>query len=335
MLSPRFSHTPLCQRLGLRVPIIQAGMGGVAGGALAGAVSAAGGLGVIGAGFMPAQDLAAEIAQARALTDRPFGVDILFGKSAGGDPVSAKYRALFDSHVAVVLDARVPVLVSGLGNPMEVIPEAHARGMCVMSVVGTVAQAVRLAAAGVDMIIASGADGGGHVGRVGTAVLVPAVADAVSIPVIAGGGLADGRGLAAALAWGAAGVWMGTRFIAATEAAAHQNYKQRIVDAGDDDTVVTRGNTGKPSRLLRNALTESWAADEGAIRPYPEQLERVGLAATDRGRCAGDVAHGALPAGQSVALIRDVKPARQILEDIVAEAQAALDALGRAAGKPV
>ena len=188
-----------------------------------------------------------------------------------------------------------------------------------MSVVGNVRQARALEAEGVDMLIASGGDGGGHVGRVGTAVLVPAVVDAVRVPVIAGGGLADGRGLLASLAFGAAGVWMGTRFIASEEARAHDNYKDLLVARDEEGTVISRAHSGKTVRMLRNRFTEYWQANED------RKLKEVGEPASVRGRIDGDVDNGVLPAGQSVALIHEVEPAGRIVERIVAEAREAFE----------
>jgi enoyl-[acyl-carrier protein] reductase II len=317
--------TELCRRLGIRYPIMQAGMGQVAYGKLAAAVSAAGGLGVIGAGYLTADELRREIRLIREHTDKPFGVDILFAKVEGADDTTVTYVRQVQDQISVSLEERVPVLISGLGNPLGVIDEAHRLGMTVMSVVGNVRQALALEAQGVDMVIASGGDGGGHVGRVGTAALVPAVTQAVKIPVVAGGGLADGRGLLAALAFGAVGAWMGTRFIASDEARAHPNYKNLLVERDEEGTVVSRGHSGKTVRMLRNAFTDYWRRHEDAILPYPRQLQEVGLPATIRGRIQGDVVNGVLPAGQSVGLIHAVKPAAEIVQDIVEEACAAFD----------
>ena len=320
-------RTPVCDLLGIELPILQAGMGWVAYGRLAAAVSSAGGLGVIGAGTnMPADELRREIRLVRSLTDKPFGVDILFAAIKTADGAAAVYTAGVAQMIEVVLEERVPVLVSGLGSPKDVIPQAHARGMKVLSVVGAVRHARKAVADGVDAVIATGCDGGGHVGKIGTAVLIPAVVDAVDVPVVAGGGLADGRGLAAALALGAQGVWLGTRFIATREANGHLNYKNTIVAASEAQTVVTRAHSGKPCRLIRNKFTDEWQAREADIRPYPLQLE-VGHRASDLGRRQGDVENGVLPAGQSCGLIRDAPAASDVVRRIAREASAALDRL--------
>jgi enoyl-[acyl-carrier protein] reductase II len=179
----------------------------------------------------------------------------------------------------------------------------------------------------VDAVIASGCDGGGHVGQIGTSVLVPAVVDAVDVPVLAGGGLADGRGLAAALAFGAQGVWMGTRFIATEEALAHENYKVKIVQISEAGTVVTRAHSGKPCRLIHNDFTASWEGREHEIEPYPLQALHVGHPASELGRRQGDTAHGVMPTGQSAGLIHEIKSAKEVVMDVVQEATQALERL--------
>ncbi|MBI4082483.1 MAG: nitronate monooxygenase [Candidatus Lambdaproteobacteria bacterium] len=317
-------NLPLCGRLGIEYPVCQAGMGHVAYGELAAAVSEAGGLGVIGSGNMSADELRSEIRLVRARTRKPFGVDILFATVAGTDSISAQFTERVQALIEVTLAERVPVLVSGLGNPAAVVARAHANGMVVMSVVGNVRQAQKLEANGIDVIIASGLDGGGHVGRVGTMALVPAVVDAVKVPVIAGGGLADGRGLVAALALGAQGVWLGTRFIATHEARAHLNYKQKLVEIGEEGTVVTRAHSGKPCRLVINGFTRSWEGREHEIKPYPIQRNTVGEPASRLGRLQGDIEHGVLPAGQSVGLIHEIKGAGEIVHEVMDEARAVL-----------
>jgi len=321
--------SPLCRRLGIEVPIFQAGMGFVARAPLAAAVSAAGGLGVIGAGSsLSGADMRADIRAVRAITDRPFGVDILFATMAASGDQAVQYTDAVKEMVAVVLEEKVPVLISGLGSPGAVIKEAHDRGIFVMSVVGAVRHAKRAVADGVDAVIATGSDGGGHVGQIGTAALVPAVRDAVDVPLLAGGGLADGRGLVAALALGAEGVWMGTRFIATVESTAHDNYKHSIVETDTAGTVVTRAHSGKPCRLIRNDFTNHWAAHEDEIQPFPLQVMQVGNPASVLGRHQGDVANGVLPAGQSAGLIHGVKSAEEVVNDIIDEAGAVLARLG-------
>ena len=318
-------RSPICSLLGIEFPVLQAGMGQVAYGKLAAAVSAAGGLGVIGAGFLTGAELKREIDVVRATTDKPFGVDILFARVEGSDSASQNFTAQVEDQIAVTLEEEVPVIISGLGNPMEVVDAAHARGMVVMSVVGNVRQAERLAASGVDAIIASGLEGGGHVGRVGTVSLVPQVVDAIDLPVVAGGGIADGRGLVAALALGAVGIWIGTRFIATVEARAHDNYKAKLVEIDEEGTAISRGHSGKTVRMVRNAFTAYWDAHGEDIQPFPLQLEAVGERAAVLGRIEGDVEHGVLPAGQGGRLIDRVEPAGDIVRQIVADAVQVLE----------
>lgn len=318
-------RTPICERLGIEHPVFQAGMGWVARADLAAAVSEAGGLGVIGAGStMDGPQLRAEIRAVRDRTGKPFGVDILFATLRAEGERVARYTDAVRGMIEVVLEERVPVLVSGLGSPAEVVPAARERGICVMSVVGAVRHAQKAVADGVDAVIASGMDGGGHVGRIGTAALVPAVVDAVPVPVLAGGGLADGRGLAAALALGAQGVWMGTRFIATPESHCHDNYRTRIAETDVAGTVVTRAHSGKPCRLIDNGFTRSWEGREEQIKPFPLQAMEVGHPASERGRIEGDVENGVLPTGQSCGMVGGVLPAGEIVRRTVAEAAAVI-----------
>lgn len=318
-------RTPLCRRLGLRYPVFQAGMGLIAQGELAAAVSAAGGLGVIGAEGLDDQQLRQHIRMIRARTDNPFGVDILFAqaRNPGADNV-IQYTDEVNAKIRVVLEERVPVLISGLGTPRAVVPEAHAQGMLVMSVVGNVRQARKIAQDGVDVVIAQGHEAGGHTGRIGTIALLPQVVDAVSIPVLAAGGLADGRGLVAALAMGAQGVWMGTRFVAADEARAHQNYKNKVAEIDEEGTTISRGHSGKTARLIRNRFTDYWEEHADQIKSFPQQFVEVGRAAARKARYDGLVEEGGLPAGQISGLIHSVEPAGKIVESIVREAVATL-----------
>ena len=323
-------RTPICERLGIDYPVFQAGMGFVARSELAAAVSEAGGLGVIGAGSnLTPDELRREIRAVRALTRKPFGVDILFGTIQAEGEAVARYTDAVQGMIEVVLEEKVPALISGLGSPADVIPEAHARGIYVMSVVGAVRHAVKAVEGGVDAVIASGCDGGGHVGQIGTAVLIPAVVDAVDVPVLAGGGLSDGRGLAAALAFGAQGAWLGTRFIATEQSFAHVNYKPKIAQTDASGTVITRAHSGKPCRLIANDFTANWAGRESEILGFPLQAKQVGEPASVLGRHEGDANNGVLPAGQSCGLIHDVKSAGDVVRDVVAEAEGVLAGLAR------
>ena len=223
---------------------------------------------------------------------------------------------------------RAPVLVAGLGNPGPVTAQAHKLGMKVMALCGNVKQGLDHAANGVDVVIAQGHEAGGHTGRIAGFVLIPAVVDAVAPrPVLAAGGIADGRGLVAALALGAVGIWIGTRFIATPEGHCHDNYKKRVVAIDEEGTVVTRAASGKPCRLIRNNFTREWEKREQEIQPFPIQAVRVGRAAGQRGREDGDIDNGNTPCGQSAGLIREIRPAREVVERLMAEAHAALERL--------
>jgi len=318
-------HTPLCDRLGIRYPICQAGMGYVARSALAAAVSEAGGLGVLAAAHHTPAGLRAEIRQVRELTDKPFGVDILFASVRVAGQEAERFSDAVRGWVDITLEERVPVLVAGLGNPGPVTADAHRLGMTVMALCGNVKQALDHKANGVDVVIAQGHEAGGHTGRVAGLVLIPAVVDAVApLPVLAAGGIANGRGLVAALALGAVGIWIGTRFIATPEAYCHDNYKRKVVAIDEEATVVTRAASGKPCRLIRNNFTREWEGREREIQPFPIQGAVVGREAGLRAREAGDIENGNAPYGQSAGLIRGIKPAREVVEALVKEAEEVL-----------
>jgi enoyl-[acyl-carrier protein] reductase II len=301
----------------------------VARSALAAAVSEAGGLGVLAAAHCTPADLRAEIRRVRDLTDRPFGVDILFATVHGEGREVEQFTDDVRGWIDVSLDERVPVIVAGLGSPGPLVADAHRLGIAVMALCGNVKQARAHTRSGVDLVIAQGHEAGGHTGRVASMILIPAIVDAVApVPVVAAGGIADGRGLVAALALGAVGVWMGTRFIATEEAYAHANYKDKIVAIDEEGTVVSRASSGKPCRLIRNNFTRRWEGREGEIEVFPVQFERVGKPAAIQAREQGDVENGSAACGQSAGLIRDVRPAREILETVIGEAEAALSRLG-------
>jgi enoyl-[acyl-carrier protein] reductase II len=322
-------HTPLCDRLGIRYPICQAGMAFVARAKLAAAVSAAGGLGVIAAAHGTAKDLRDEIHRVRDLTDKPFGVDILFAGVRTSGQEAERFTDSVKGWIDVTLEERVPVLIAGLGNPGPVTAEAHRLGMTVMALCRNVKQARDHAANDVDVIIAQGHEGGGHTGRVGGVVLTPAVVDAVTPRlVVAAGGLADGRGLVAALALGAAGVWMGTRFIATRETHGHDNYKQKIAAIDEEGTVVTRAVSGKPNRQIRNAFTREWESARPRSSPFPCSTSVSASRRRLGAREEGDVEHGSAAAGQPAALIHDVRAVAEVMASIVDEAEVLLHRIG-------
>ncbi len=343
-------RTPICDQLGIDYPIFAAGMGGVTLAPLTGAVSAAGGFGVLGATFLTPEELRREIAEVQRITDKPFGVDLLIPNDIPPDveqveiPPFPEFLAdllpeveglpgtnppaltleLARAQVEVTLDARVPVLVSALGTPEWLVQEAHAAGTQVMSMAGSVRHARKLDELGVDAIIAQGSEAGGHVGTVTTMVLVPEVVDAVRTPVLAAGGISDGRGVAASLMLGAQGAWIGTRFIATEEATTHENHKRGILEAGENGTVVSRTYTGKPSRILRNEYTERWKGHEDEVLPMPWQRIWVEKLVTPA-RAAGMVHLANFPTGQVAGRITDLPPAAKVVQQMVAEAQEALN----------
>ncbi len=329
-------RSEICDMLGIDIPIIQAGMGFIARGELAAAVSEAGGLGMIGSASLSPEELRSEIRVVRERTDRPFGVDILFAteRRPAADVVTGQLAHSVQAHVDVLFEERVPVLASGLGDPGPVIPQAHDLGMTVLALVGNTKNARRVAQSGVDIVVAQGYDGGGHTGRIGTLSLVPAVLDAVDVPVVAAGGIGDGRGIAAALALGAVGVWMGTRFVASDEAFGHEKYKHRITEIDDEGTIRTRCFSGKPCRMIRNQTTDAWESSDlqARIQPFPKQFgvmsEWLGEDPYTTGRFEGKVDTGALAAGQSAGVIHDVRPVREIMRSLVEETTAALERLG-------
>ncbi len=327
MTLERIFQTPIVARLGIKYPIFQAGMGFVAHAELAAAVSNAGGLGCIGSGSMSARELREQIHRCRDLTDRPFAVDILFAE-VKADPKNAtvvRYASNVQKLIDITFEEKIGVIVSGLGNPAGIIPAAHRDGVVVMSLCGNVKQARRLEASGVDVIIAQGHEAGGHTGRIGTMTLVPQIVDAVRVPVLAAGGLADGRGLVAAIALGAEGIWMGSRFVASVEAFAHANYKNKIVEIDEEGTTITRCHSGKPCRLIRNKFTDSWIGREAEIKPFPIQSVEYGFPLAEKARYDGEIEEGGMACGQSAGLIDSIKPAGQIVREVMAQAREAFE----------
>ncbi|MDB6084414.1 MAG: hypothetical protein JWN43_2295 [Gammaproteobacteria bacterium] len=315
--------TTLVDSLGITYPIIQAGTGNVAGSELVAAVSEAGGLGVLGGAECEPEELRREIQNVRSLTSRPFGVDLLIAAVNGPEPrpeslslPAFAYPEKVRAQIQVLFEERVPVFVSGLGNPGPYVDQAHGQGMVVMALVGTVDAAHKVAEAGVDYVIAQGHEAGGHTGRIGTMALVPAIDDAVDVPVLAAGGIVDGRGVLAAMALGAVGVWVGTRFVATLESRAHEKFKRQILHSGTSDTTVTRAYTGKTARALVNDYTRRWDAQPEKIKPFPHQFleSREHFSGAMRG---GDVNQGFMPAGQAAGLIHDIPRAADVVRRFV------------------
>lgn len=299
-------YTELCDLLDTQYPIIQGGMAWLATAELAAGVSNAGGLGIIGAGNAPGEVVREQIRKAKTLTDKPFGLNVYY------------LSPFVEDVIKVVLEEGVSVITTGAGNPGKHIPLLKEAGIKTIPVVSTVALARRLEKTGVDAVIAEGMECGGHTGELTTMALVPQIVDAVSIPVIAAGGIADGRQLAAAFCFGAKGVQIGTRFICAEECTVHENYKKAVMKAKDRDTVLT-GFPGHYVRVLKNKLTREFErlTQEGAST---EVLEQLGAGKLRAAAVEGDDVMGSVMAGQVAAMVKKIQPAQEIIDEIVAEA---------------
>lgn len=306
--------TALCSLLDIKYPILQGGMAWLGTAELVSAVSNAGGLGIIGCGNSPPDWVRGQIKATREHTDRPFGLNIMlrspFAKEA----------------VEVAIEERVKVVTTGAGNPGALLPRFKQAGIMVIPVVASVALAQRLERQGVAAVVAEGMESGGHIGEITTMALVPQVVAVVKIPVVAAGGIATGRGLVAALALGAAGIQMGTRFVCTEECIAHANFKRKLLEARDRSTVVTGTPTGHPVRCLENKLARQFLTME-KHGVTPEELEQLGTGKFYEGVIGGDVEWGSLMAGQIAGLIQDIKPVKVLIEQIMAEAEAAIRAL--------
>src|SRR5579871_3416019 len=308
-------RTVLCEMLGIEYPIMLAGMGGVSYGELAAAVSEAGGFGTLGMAGRSPDEIKREMKIVRDKTDKPFGVDLL-----AAVPESLERTA------DIIIEGGAKAFISGLGvPPPHLVKKFHDAGLKVMNVNGTVKHARSAEAGGLDAVVAQGTEAGGHTGRVAGLALIPQVVDAVRIPVIAAGSIVDGRGLAAALALGAQGVWMGTRFIASTEAHAGGMYKQVIVDADDEDTVITRSYSGKPMRVHKNEWVADWEKRPQDIQAFPMQAmtsSRAGVMGGIGGQIEGlDINRSAFAMGQGSGAIHEVKSSREIIREMIAEAE--------------
>ncbi len=293
--------------LGTETPIIQGGMAWVAEYHLAAAVSNAGGLGLIGAASAPAEVVRDMVKKAKELTDKPFGVNIMLM-----NPNAAEV-------VKVVIEEGVPIVTTGAGNPSKYMEDLKAAGVKVIPVVASVAMAKMMEKAGADAVIAEGTESGGHIGSATTMTLVPQVVDVVSIPVIAAGGIADGRGFAAAMMLGAEGVQMGTRFVVAKESIVHENYKERIIKAKDIDSEVTGRSTGHPIRVLRNQMTREYLKMEKEGASF-EELEHLTLGSLRKAVMDGDVIGGSLMAGQIAGLVKKEDSCEEIITEIMTDA---------------
>lgn len=297
----------ICEILNIKYPIIQGGMAWVADSNLAAAVSNAGGFGIIGTGSATADIVKKEIDNCRRLTDKPFGVNVML-MSPNADEV-----------IDLIIEEKPAGITTGAGNPAKYMDRLKEAGIKVIPVVPTVALAQRMEKLGADAVIAEGTEAGGHIGELTTMVLVPQVAEALNIPVIAAGGVADGRGIAASFALGAEGVQIGTRFICSEECNIHQNYKDAVLKAKDRDAVVTGRPTGHPVRTLKNKLAKKYLKmeKEGAS---PEELEKLGAGALRLAVVEGDKDGGSFMAGQSAAMVREIKSCKEIVEEISKQA---------------
>lgn len=291
----------LCELLGIEYPIIQGGMAWVATAELAAAVSNGGGLGLIAAGGAPADVVRAQIRKCRELTDKPFGVNVML------------MSPFAEEVMQVVIEEKPAVVATGAGNPgkyMEALKEA---GIKILPVIASVAMAQKVAKQGADAVIAEGTEAGGHIGEITTMCLTPQIVDAVDIPVVCAGGIADVRGAVAAFALGADGVQVGTRFICSDECIAHENYKQAVLKAKDRDAVVTGRSTGAPVRALKNKLTKEYQRLESE-NATAEEIEQLGVGGLRRAFEEGDVQMGSLMAGQSAAMVKEIMPCADIIK---------------------
>jgi enoyl-[acyl-carrier protein] reductase II len=298
--------TEITSLLGIEYPIIQGGMAWVAEYHLAAAVSEAGGLGLFGAASAPAEWVREQVREAKKLTDKPFGVNIM---------LMSPYA---DDVAKVIVEEGVKVVTTGAGNPEKYMKMWKDAGVKVIPVVASVALAKRMERCGADAVVAEGTESGGHIGETTTMVLVPQVVDAVNIPVIAAGGIADGRGIAAAFMLGAKGVQMGTHFVVTTESQVHQNYKNLIIKAKDIDTKVTGRTTGHPVRALRNQMTKQYLAKEAEGASF-EELEYLTLGGLRKAVVDGDVVNGSVMAGQSAGMVKEEMTCAELINKLVRE----------------
>lgn len=307
--------TRITKLLGIKYPLLQGAMAWIATGKLAGAVSEAGALGIIAAGSADAQWLQKEIDTVKKITSKPFGVNIML--------TSPNTEEIID----LVIREKVPVITTGAGNPGIYLPRLKEAGCKVIPVVASVALARRLARQGADAIVAEGTEAGGHIGETTTMCLVPMVVDAIDIPVIAAGGIADGRGAAASFVLGAEGVQMGTRFICAEESPAHADYKEKVIKCRDRDTVVCGMSTGHPVRVIKNQFSRHYLLKEREGLD-PAELIKIGTGKYPAA-VKGDVKNGSLLAGQCAGLVEKIEPAADIVEDVMETAVRILKGIGR------
>lgn len=291
----------ICELLGIEYPVIQGGMAWVATAELAAAVSNGGGLGLIAAGGAPADVVREQIRKCRTLTDKPFGVNVML------------MSPFAEEVMQVIIEEKPSVVATGAGNPGKYIQPLKEAGIKIMPVIASVAMAQKMEKQGADAVIAEGTEAGGHIGEITTMCLTPQVCDAVTIPVVCAGGIADVRGAAAAFALGADGIQVGTRFICSDECMAHENYKQAVIKAKDRDAVVTGRSTGAPVRALKNKLTREYQRLEKE-NATAEEIEQLGVGGLKRAFLEGDTQTGSLMAGQSAAMVKKIEPCADIIK---------------------
>jgi enoyl-[acyl-carrier protein] reductase II len=302
----------ICELLNIEYPIFQGAMARISDASLASAVSEAGGLGIIAGGTAPADFIRNEVRKAKEMTDKPFGVNIML------------LSPFADEMAKMVCEEGVKVVTTGAGAPGKYMDMWKEHGIKVIPVVPSVAIAKRMVRSGADAVIAEGTESGGHVGELTTMVLVPQVVDAVEVPVLAAGGIADGRGIAAAIMLGADGVQVGTRFLTAYECTVHQNYKEKVLNAKDIDTIVTGRPTGHPVRVLKNKLARQFKELEEKAAPLDE-YEKLGVGALAKAVVEGDMDYGSVMAGQIAALVNKEQSCKEIITEMFAEAEVLLN----------
>ncbi|MDK2563154.1 enoyl-[acyl-carrier-protein] reductase FabK [Romboutsia sedimentorum] len=298
----------ICELLNIKYPIIQGGMAWVADASLASAVSNAGALGLIAGGNAPKEIIKEEIRKCRELTDKPFGVNVML------------LSPFADDIIDLIIEEKIPVITTGAGNPAKYVDRLKEVGIKIIPVVPSIALAQRMEKLGADAVIVEGTEAGGHIGELTTMVLTPQVVDAVNIPVIAAGGIADGRGIVATFALGASGVQIGTRFICSDECNVHENYKNMVLKSKDRDAIVTGRTTGHPVRTLKNKLSKEILNMEKEGQPT-EEIDKRGIGSLRIATIEGDINNGSFMAGQIASIIKDVKPCKEIIEEMISQAK--------------
>ncbi|QXM05887.1 enoyl-[acyl-carrier-protein] reductase FabK [Crassaminicella indica] len=297
-------NSKLCEILDIKYPIIQGAMAWISTAELAAAVSNAGGLGIIAGGNAPAEIIKKEIDKIRELTDKPYAINVML------------LSPYVDEIIDLVISEKVPVITTGAGNPGKYMKDLKGAGTKVIPVVPSVALAKRVEKSGADAVIVEGTEAGGHIGELTTMVLVPQVVDAVNIPVIAAGGIGDGRGMMAAFCLGAEGVQVGTRFVCSKECKVHEKYKERILKAKDRDTIVTGRSTGHPVRVIKNKLSKEFEMLEKSGASI-EEIEKLGAGKLKLAAVDGDIENGSIMSGQIAGLIKDIKSCSEIIEEMM------------------